>query len=239
VSIGFRVQPRPDTTATQALARQLAGYDTADISDALYHSGTMVGLTALTGPAPRACGPAVTVSAPLGGVFMLRLGMDLCQPGDVLVVAARGQRGFAMFGGHISVAMRERGLAALVVDGCVRDLDEIRDCGLPVFARGTATMAAPAETPGEVNVPVACAGVVVSPGDLIVADGNGVVRVPREGADGTAGAGADFRGRLDRVAERYRSWQPQVEAGQIPGLDDARTALGRLGCELGPAAGAR
>jgi 4-hydroxy-4-methyl-2-oxoglutarate aldolase len=207
------------------MARQFGAFDTADISDALYHSGTMLGLSALTSLQSRICGPALTLSAPLGGVYMLRLAMDMCVPGDVLVIAARGQTGFAMFGGHVSVAMRQRGLAALVVDGCVRDLDEIRDCGLPIFARGTATIAAPAETPAEVNVPVACGGVVVNPGDLIVADSNGVVRVPQDADDG-------FRDRLDRLVGRYENWEPQVRAGEVPGLSDAQEALTRLGCEF-------
>lgn len=225
MSIGFRVNPRPDTTRAQEMGKQFTSFDTADISDALYHSGTMLGLTALISPVSRVCGPAVTMSAPLGGVFMLRLAMDMCRRGDVLVVAARGHTGFAMFGGHVSVAMRQRGLAALVVDGCVRDLDEIRDSGLPIFARGTATIAAPRETPGEVNVPVACGGVVVSPGDLIVADSNGVVRIPQD-------AGGDFRNRLERLVERYDSWESQIRSGQVPGLRDAQDSLSQLGCEF-------
>jgi len=223
--IGFRIRARPEARDDEGLRSTLAGYDTSDVADALNQSGTMVGLAAVWAPVPRICGTAVTVSTPIGGVFVLRMGMDLCRPGDVLVVTARGASTFAMFGGHISVAMKNRGVAGVIVDGCVRDADEIRDAGLPVFARGMATAAASADGPGEVNVPVACGGVVVSPGDLVLADGNGIVVVPPD-------AGAAFVGRLEQSTERYASWAPDIEAGRVPGLDDSRRRLLELGCEF-------
>jgi regulator of RNase E activity RraA len=209
----------------EGLRAKLLDYDTSDVSDALNQSGTLVGLESVWSPVPRICGPAVTVSTPIGGVFVLRMGMELCRPGDVLVVSARGATTFAMFGGHVSLAMKNRGVAAVIVDGCVRDADEIRDAGLPVFARGVATAAASADGPGEVNVPVACGGVVVTPGDLVLADGNGIVVVPPD-------ADEPFQAQLDRSTARYDLWQPDIDAGRVPGLDDARRRLLELGCEF-------
>jgi len=149
----------------------------------------------------------------------------MCRAGDVLVVSARAAEMFAMFGGHVSVALKNRGVAAVIVDGCVRDPDEIREGGLPVFARGVATAAASADGPGEVNVPVACGGVVVSSGDLVLADGHGVVVVPRDATN-------DLLDRLDQATARAESWQSEIDEGRIFGLDAARTRLEELGCEF-------
>jgi len=223
--IGFRIQPLPAKSVDGVFIEKLLEHDTTDVSDSLYQSGTMVGLAPVWGPVPRVCGRAVTVSTPIGGVFVLRMGMEMCGPGDVLVVSARGANTFAMFGGHVSVALKNRGVLAVVVDGAVRDPEEIRDGGLPVFSRGIATAAASADGPGEVNVAVACGGVVVSPGDLVLADGHGIVVVPPD-------AGEELLGRLEQAKERAASWEPDVQAGQIFGLDAAKRRLLELGCEF-------
>jgi 4-hydroxy-4-methyl-2-oxoglutarate aldolase len=220
---GYGVRPRAATTAPAELIDRLRRCDPCDVSDAMHASGTMIGIAPVYQPIERVCGPAVTVSSPLGGVHVLRAAMDLCQPGDVLVVAARGVMSYAMFGGHISDAMRHRGLAAVVVDGCVRDPDEMRAAGLPVFARGLATMAATAEPPGEVNVPVACAGAVVNPGDLVLADPNGVVVVPPEAVEEVAAV-------AEQIAERHAGWADDIQAGRVPGLPTSLAYLEQAGC---------
>jgi 4-hydroxy-4-methyl-2-oxoglutarate aldolase len=225
VPVGFRVLERVEPSVSDAFVERLREHDTTDVSDCLFQSGTMVGIRHIWGPVPRICGRAVTVSTPIGGVFMLRVGMEMCRDGDVLVVSARGAKTFAMFGGHVSVALKNRGVAAVIVDGCVRDPDEIREGGLPVFARGVATAAASADGPGEVNVPVACGGVVVSPGDVILADGHGIVAVPRDATSG-------LLERLGQATARADSWEPDIQAGRIFGLDAARARLAELGCDF-------
>lgn len=223
--IGFRVLQRAEPALNGAFIERLLEHDTTDVSDCLFQSGTMVGINPVWAPVPRVCGRAITVSTPIGGVFVLRMGMEMCRAGDVLVVSCRAAETFAMFGGHVSVALKNRGVAAVIVDGCVRDPEEIRAGGLPVFARGIATAAAAADGPGEVNVPVACGGVVVSPGDLVLADGHGVVVVPRDATD-------DLLVRLGQASARAASWEPDVEDGRVFGLDVARTRLEELGCDL-------
>ncbi len=223
---GFRILTDPPRPSAELVAR-LASCDPADLSDVMRHARTMTGLTPLWDGAPTACGPAVTVSLPLGGVHLLRAAMDRCRPGDVLVVAARGATEFAMFGGAIARAMANRGLAGLVVDGAVRDRPEIMDAGLPTYCRGVATAASVADAPGEINIPVACAGAVVFPGDIVVAGPNGVVAVPPEHA-------AEILTGVDALHAKHESWTGDVVAGQVPMLGVSLARLAELGCDPGP-----
>lgn len=227
MSIGnrvFQTIDRPDP----ALVARLLECDPADINDAMAGAKTMVGIHAMF-PAGRVAGPAVTVSAPVGGTSMLKVAMDLCQPGDVLVLAARGAAQFAMFGGKLSLGLAKRGVRGLVIDGAVRDTAEIQRAGLPVFARGLAS-GVPADGLGEVNVPVACGGAVVMPGDIVVADGNGIVAVPPSHAEEILTKVAAVRAKLD-------SWDPELEQGEVPGLADIVVTATARGCEFIPEGG--
>ena len=115
---------------------------------------------------------------------MVKLGIEQAQSGDVLVVSVQGDTTYAMIGGNMALGMQARGLRGFVIDGAVRDVSELRDLGFPTFARGVAVAAADLGGPrGEVNVPIACGGVVVNPGDIIVADEDGIVVVPPRVAD--------------------------------------------------------
>ncbi|MEV7005058.1 hypothetical protein [Streptosporangium sp. NPDC051022] len=223
MTIGYRVFPpvaRPDA----ALVGRLAECDPADLTDVMKQSRTMRGIHPMYRPMPRVAGPAVTLSLPVGGTSLLKVAMDLCEPGDVLVVAARGTVEYAMFGGKISIGMARRGLAGLVVDGAVRDVDEIQAAGLPVFARGVAP-GLPADGFGEVNVPVACGGTVVNPGDIVVADGNGIVAVPPDDVPWLLPRVAELRAKLD-------GWSAELEEGGVPGVADIRARISGLGCEF-------
>jgi regulator of RNase E activity RraA len=180
--IGFRVITaieRPPAPLSEALGH----YRSCDLSDAMNRAGTMVGIRPVYTPIASIAGPAVTVSIPAGGINMVKLGIEQARPGDVLVVSVQGDTTYAMMGGNISMGMQARGLAAFVIDGAVRDVSELRDLGFPTFARGVATAAGDLGGPrGEVNVPIACGSVVVNPGDIVVADEDGIVVVPPDAA---------------------------------------------------------
>lgn len=225
MSLGYTVRPNAPS-ADPDLVAALQACDAADISDVMRHSRTMVGLTPLWDH-PTFAGPAVTVSLPIGGLTLQRLAMDMCRPGDVLVIAARGLP-FAWFGGKVAQALRNRGLAGLVIDGMIRDADEIREAGLPVASRGVFAVPPAREAAGEINVPVACAGAVVNPGDIVVGNANGVVAVPPEHGPAI----------LDAVAllqQKFASWGDDVTAGRTPGMDGIRELLLQNGCDLPPA----
>lgn len=175
MSLGFRVitevrRPSPD------LVVRFLSLRSCDISDVMNRSGTMVGIHTVYQPVARIAGPAVTVSIPAGGINMVKMGIQQARQGDVVVVSAQGDTTYAMMGGNISLGMQSRGIRGLVIDGAVRDVSELRELAFPTFARGVACAAADLGGPrGEVNVPIACGGVVVNPGDIIVADEDGVV----------------------------------------------------------------
>jgi 4-hydroxy-4-methyl-2-oxoglutarate aldolase len=211
MSIGdraFTKVDRPDPS----LVSQLVLCDTADLSDAMRRSHTMVGIHGMWPNPGRVAGPAVTASMPLGGVNLIRLAMNASQAGDVLVLAARGVEHVAFWGGHISEAMVNRGLAGVIVDGAIRDLEEVASAGLPIYARGVATAACTPEAPGEINVPVACGSIVVEPGDIVVADANGVVVVPDDSATAVLAAVKEIKAMQD-------SWADDMAKGAVPGID--------------------
>jgi regulator of RNase E activity RraA len=154
------------------------------LSDAMNRFGGMEAEIRPADPAMRLAGPAITVRVPPGDNLIVYQAMAVAEPGDVIVIEARGFTSVATWGDLTSMIARGRGLVGMVTDGSIRDLRGIRDAGLPVFARPAITPnGARKNGPGEVNVPVAVGGVPVLPGDIIVGDLNGVVVVPRRDAE--------------------------------------------------------
>lgn len=126
------------------------------------------------------CGVAVTVSARPGDNLMVHKALEVARRGDVLVVSTNGNTTSAVFGelmGHTAIAA---GLRGIVVDGAIRDVDGLRDLGLPAFSRVVNPGGCDKDGPGEINVPISCGGTVVAPGDLVVGDEDGIAVVPRE-----------------------------------------------------------
>jgi 4-hydroxy-4-methyl-2-oxoglutarate aldolase len=124
-------------------------------------------------------GPAVTVRAHGMDNAIVHYAIDESQPGDVIVVDRLGDRRYACWGGGVALAAHVKGIAGAVVDGALTDRVEIEDLGFPVFGRciSPLTTRAPGLT-GELNVPVRCGGVIVNPGDIILADDDGIVVLP-------------------------------------------------------------
>jgi regulator of RNase E activity RraA len=154
--------------------------------------------------AGAACvGPAFPVYTRAGDNLGVHRALDLAQAGDVLVVNGQGDPTRALLGGMIATKARRTGLAGIVVDGAVRDVDEYGAIGLPIFAR-VATPAGPYKNgPAEIGFPVACGGVVCSPGDIVCGDADGVVIVPHPRAEAVADA---VDGVVRREQELARRW---------------------------------
>jgi RraA family protein len=132
----------------------------------------------------RLIGRACTVKVFPGDNLMVHKSLDLANPGDVLVIDASSSMMTAVIGDLVSTKARHRGIAGVVVDGLVRDLDGILALGdFPVFARGTTPLGPLHRGPGEVNYPVSVGGIVVNPGDVVIGDADGVVVVPQESAE--------------------------------------------------------
>ena len=178
-AFGFRVVTKI-TRPAAALVRKFGDARSTDLADAMREANFMDGgIRPMYQPMARFVGPAVTVTMPRGSHFSLfKLGMQQTQVGDVLVVNARGDAVSAVIGGNIAKALKARGVVGLIIDGAARDVEETREIGLPVYVRHVTPNAGNSWGPGEINVPIACGGVVVNPGDIIAADEDGVAVVP-------------------------------------------------------------
>lgn len=203
---------RPDPE----LVAELARYDTTQIADC----GEPVGVV---GPPLRrvagrggACGPAVTVWTKPGDILFVLKAADHVSGGDVLVVDSGGREDAAVIGDVVGGTIAGLGCVGLVVDGAVRDLDGLEQVGLATFARGAHPAVGSNQGPGAINVEVQCGGVRVRPGDVVRADGSGVVVVPREHLAAVVAAARV-------VAEREEAWRAAIAGGAplpaVTGID--------------------
>jgi len=157
-------------------------------------------------------GTAITVDVTPGDGLMIRKAIDTAKPGDVLVVNAHGCRERAVLGGSVAIDMLKRGVLALVVDGAVRDVEEMKALEFPVFARNAVARSGTTESGwGEVNLPIACGGVVVFPGDVVVADSGGLLVVPAPDVTEVSNRAAEIekkKGRPEDIQQRLqdRKW---------------------------------
>jgi 4-hydroxy-4-methyl-2-oxoglutarate aldolase len=190
------------------------------------------GRTGLLGPAVRArvpgaviAGSAITVSCHPGDNLMIHAAVEVCRPGDVLVVTTTSPSTDGMFGDLLATSLRARGVIGLVSDAGVRDVATLREMGFPVWSRAVHAQGTVKASPGSVNVPVVAAGQLVRPGDIIVADDDGVLALPA--ARGPAVAEAAAKRLAGEAAKR-----DQLAAGTL-GLDiyHLRPLLAELGVE--------
>jgi regulator of RNase E activity RraA len=165
-------RPAPDLRA------ELGAFSTGVVADAMHRLGAMEGAIRPVWPAAQMSGPALTVWVRAGDNALIHEAIAMAEPGDVLMVNAQGSLTHAVFGELMALACRSQGIAGLVVDGAVRDAVALALLGFPVFARGACASGPLKDGTGEVGYPVACGGVVCASGDLVVADGDGVVIVP-------------------------------------------------------------
>ncbi|WP_018353634.1 RraA family protein [Longispora albida] len=197
----------PATTLAESLGR-------AQVMD--------IGIRPLWTPVPRIAGPAFTVRCPPGDNLMLHAAIYRAAPGSVIVVES-GDLDYALAGGNVCAVAQRRGVAGFVLDGLIRDLGEIRENGFPVFARGIIPIPGTKGAAGPLNTPVRCGGVTVAPGDIVVADEEGVVAVPAaRAAEILAVAQAKL---AKEAAESLSDW----EAAHRAKVDKALAGLGFTG----------
>jgi 4-hydroxy-4-methyl-2-oxoglutarate aldolase len=165
----------------------------------------------------------VTVSCHPGDNLMIHACVETCRPGDILVITTTSPSTDGMIGELLATSLRAHGAIAVVTDGGVRDVAELREMGFPVWARAISPQGTVKASPGSVNVPVVCGGQAVRPGDAIVADDDGVVVIPRE-----RGAAVLEAGRKREASEASR--RERLAAGEL-GMDmyDLRPLLASLG----------
>lgn len=190
-----------------------AGIPSSTLHEALGRIGALPSSIKPVAPAMRICGPAVVVHSPGGDNLWLHRALYIAQPGDVLVVHVSGQPDFGYWGEIMSTAAVERELGGLVIDGCVRDADQLEALGFPVFSSGLSIRGTGKDhqARGWINHPVRLGDVVVEPGDLIVGDRDGVVAVPRARVEEGLSASAAREAKERSVMQRLRAGERTLE----------------------------
>lgn len=219
---GFRVLPMPARPSREMLA-EFARLATTYVSDCMNRMPAGgAPLRAMHGGA-KLCGPAFTVKTAPGDNLMVHKAIDTAQPGDVIVVDAGGDTHQAIIGEIMSRHARSRGIPGFVIDGAVRDSAFFASENFPTYARGATPRGPYKDGPGEINVPVAIAGMVVNPGDIVLGDEDGIVVVPLADAPAVLAAAQKKR---DVEAATMK----QIAAGTL----DRRwvdESLKKLGCD--------
>jgi 4-hydroxy-4-methyl-2-oxoglutarate aldolase len=219
--IVFRKVRRPDADVVRTLGEQ----GVATVHEAQGRTGLMRPCMRPIYPNARLAGVAITVSCQPGDNLMIHAAMDVVQPGDVLVVTTTSASTDGMFGDLLATSCQTHGVVGLIIDAGIRDTADLTTMKFPVWAMAISAQGTVKATAGSVNIPVVCAGTIVNPGDVIVADNDGVVVVPRDRASDVSELAAK------RIAKEEQS-RERLGRGEL-GLDfyGLRATLKELGVE--------
>lgn len=195
-----------------------------DLAEAMHHFGAMREIYPMYTPMPKCVGTAITVRVHPGDALMIQQAQEMAQSGDVIVVDGRGVISRSVWGGNRSMLAVSNGVAGAIIDGACRDSDESKSVNFPIFARTLCPMGSGKAGPGEINFPIACGGVVVNPGDIVVADEQGIVVIPWQDAE-------DVYEAWCRVVAKEQVTQASNRVGQ-QNAPDLEKRLQELKCQF-------
>ncbi len=209
--------------ADKAAVEKLSRFGVATIHEAMGRVGLMQPYMRPIYPGAQACGPAVTVLLQPGDNWMMHVVAEQLQPGDVVVAACTADNTDGFFGDLLATSFRARGAIGLIIDGGVRDVKDLTEMKFPVFSRAISAKGTVKATLGSVNIPVVCAGALVNPGDVVIADADGVVVVPagvaQQAADAAEAREANEGEKRAKLAagvlglDMYKMREPLAKAG--------------------------
>ncbi|MDD2473051.1 MULTISPECIES: orotidine 5'-phosphate decarboxylase / HUMPS family protein [unclassified Methanoculleus] len=208
------VLPREEESPDAVIRRLFDVVSAPNVTDAMHRQGAMAGLVSICGRV-KAVGRAVTVRTLAGDWAKPVEAIDVAGPGDVLVISNDGRTDVAPWGELATHSAKNRGVAGIVIDGAVRDVDDIREMRFPVFSRATAPNAGDPKGLGEINAEIVCCGQTVRPGDWIIADESGVVVVPRERAYEVARRAMEVKKTEERIREEIRRGKTLSEVSEL------------------------
>lgn len=211
--VGRRTELYRRAVSDEEIRASLALLSTPNLSDAMHRGGDLDGIRAVQA-GRKACGPAVTVRTCPGDWAKPVEAIDHAREGDVIVIESGG-RAPAVWGELASESCLQKKIAAVVVDGAVRDVDAIRAIGFPVWARETNPTAGEPKGLGEIGAPITISGVRILPGDWIAADDSGVVRIPKDRLGEFVNRGMDVLEKENRLREEIRRGSTLSKVGEI------------------------
>jgi regulator of RNase E activity RraA len=213
-TLGFRILPAPPRLPDD-LVERFRGLASPNVADAMGRFNFMDPRIADRTGLPL-CGRAVTVNCRPADNLMVHKALQAAEPGDIVVVSTCGNTTSAVFGGLMCETAAAKRLGGIVVDGAIRDVADLTRLGFPAFSRTVCPGGCDKDGPGEINVPISCGGAVVSPGDILVGDRDGLAIVPYASA-------ADVFTLVVEVVERERVRTAEIRSGTLfrPEIDAA------------------
>jgi 4-hydroxy-4-methyl-2-oxoglutarate aldolase len=205
------------------IVKALGDLGVATVHEAQARTGLMRPYLRPIYPAAKASGTAITISCQPGDNLMIHAAIEFCQKGDILIVTTTSESTDGMFGELLAESARAHGVVGLIIDAGVRDVKDLTEMQFPVWSKAVSAQGTVKATAGSVNVPVVCAGMIVHPGDVIVADADGVVVVTKEAAAEVARLASERFAKEQKTRERLKSGELGVD---FYGLRAKLTELG-------------